>query len=298
MEDNQNQTKNSFSFKWNQVDSYDSKHLKTIWKDWLFEKYFDSDLKKIQQLFAAKSHTKFLDAGCGAGVSALLLFGDLLRDCNYVGVDISNSVEIAKKNFQEAGIAAAFHQLDLRDMPDDMREFDVIFSEGVLHHTDSIQNSIVNLSKRLSSSGVLLFYVYRKKAPIREFTDDLVRFHLAQFDSQEAWEELKPLTVLGKTLGELDVRFTVKEDVPFLGIKAGDYDLQRFFYYHVFKAFYNKDLDFREMHHINFDWFAPLNCFRSTPEEIIEFCVKAGLDVERCFVDESGISVIARKFKL
>ena len=42
---------------------------------------------------------KMLDAGCGSGYSALLLFDDALNDCSYVGVDISKAVDEGKALF-------------------------------------------------------------------------------------------------------------------------------------------------------------------------------------------------------
>ncbi len=58
---------------------------------------------------------------------------------------------------------------------------------------------------------------------------------------------------------------------------------------------YYDPLDYEEMNHINFDWFRPLNCIRSTPEEIQSYCQEAGLDIDRMDVQEAGITVIATR---
>jgi hypothetical protein len=49
------------------------------------------------------------------------------------------------------------------------------------------------------------------------------------------------------------------------------------------------------MNHINFDWYAPTNAHRQTPEQVRLWCAQAGLDIEREIVEEAGITVIARK---
>ena len=70
----------------------------------------------------------------------------------------------------------------------------------------------------LAPGGELMFYVYRRKAPIREFTDDYVRERIAGLSPDEAWEALRPLTRLGQALAELEIEVEVPEDVPLLGI--------------------------------------------------------------------------------
>jgi arsenite methyltransferase len=291
----QKQTEETFSFKWKQRDTYESPAVQREWKRWLFEKYFDNDPACLDELLPNKGGKKILDAGCGSGGSALLLFGDHLRRHSYLGVDISDAVKVAEQRFRERGISARFEQCDLDSIPDHYGSFDVIFSEGVLHHTDSVENAIARLAQRLKVDGTFLFYVYVKKAPVREFTDDFIRVAIAPLDNNEAWNALQPLTKLGKTLGDLKIEIEIEDDIPFLGIEKGRYDLQRLFYYKFCKAFFRSDYSLDEMNHINFDWFRPLNCFRHTPEELRNFLLKAGLSVARMHVEESGISVIAKK---
>ena len=78
------------------------------------------------------------------------------------------------------------------------------------------------------------------------------------------------------------------EDVELIGIPAGPIDLQRLFYWHVVKAFYRPGATFDEMHHINYDWFAPVNAHRQSPEEVRAWCDEADLEVERENVQEPG----------
>lgn len=292
----QTQTKDTFGFKWKKRETYESPAVQQEWRRWLFEKYFDNDPARLAELLDVRHGSKsILDAGCGSGGSGLLLFGEHLQDHHYFGVDISEAVEVARERFAERGIPAQFAQSDLNSIPESYGQFDIIFSEGVLHHTDSVETAIARLSKRLKPGGKFLFYVYSKKAPIREFTDDLIRDAIASMDNEEAWQALEPLTKLGETLGRLNIEIEIEDDIPYLGITKGKHNLQRLFYYKICKAYYRPDYTIDEMNHINFDWFRPRNCFRHTPEEIRSFCEAAGLTVERLFVEESGISVIAAK---
>lgn len=236
-----------------------------------------------------------LDAGCGSGYSALLFFGEHLNRHEYLGVDISSAVDIAKLHFEDKGYPGDFLQVSLLDLPIKDESIDLIFSEGVLHHTDNTGESIKYLATKLKSGGRFLFYVYAKKAVVREFTDDRIRQQLQDMTDEEAWEVLKPLTKLGIVLGELDTEIDVPEDIPFLGIQKGKIDLQRFFYWNICKLYYRPEFSLEEMNHINFDWFRPLNCHRHTKEEVMAYCKNANLIIEHMNVQESGITVVAKK---
>jgi arsenite methyltransferase len=227
--------------------------------------------------------------------SALELFGDRLRDVRYLGVDVSEAVDVAAERFAERDLPADFLQGDVLDLPLPKRSIDVMFSEGVLHHTDSTREGLFALAPLLRPGGRLLFYVYRRKGPIREFTDDYVRDRLKALPPETMWEALRSLTQLGIALGELDATVEVPEDVELLDIPAGRYTVQRLFYWHVLKAFYRPGSSFEELNHINFDWYAPANAHRQSPEEVRAWCEEAGLEVEREFVDLPGITVIARR---
>ncbi len=294
--ESQKQTQNTFGFKWGKQDTYESKAVQSEWKRWLYEKYFDNDPEKLNQILkVGEKRKKILDAGCGSGVSSINFFGDHLKNHDFLGVDISNATKVAEKRFHKAKLPGTFIQSDLNSIPKELGPFDIIFSEGVLHHTDSVEKAICNLSKLLKNEGTFMFYVYVKKAPIREYTDDLIRKEISSMDNEEAWEALLPLTKLGKKLGELNIEIEIDDDIPYLGVNKGKHNLQNLFYYKVLKAYYRDDYNLEEMNHINFDWFRPTNCFRHTPSEIKNFCKKANLKIERMHIGESGITVIAKK---
>ena len=71
--------------------------------------------------------------------------------------------------------------------------------------------------------------------------------------------------------------------------------MQRLFYWHVIKAYHDPELSLDELAHINFDWFAPRNAHRQSPEEVRAWCDEAGLDVEREDVQDAGITIVARR---
>jgi SAM-dependent methyltransferase len=290
----QKQTDEAFGFKWAKRDTYESEASKTNMRRWLIERYCENDPGRLLN-WLAEGRKIILDAGCGAGFSGLLFFGETLRDHDYLGVDISSAVDVARERFREINMPGDFIRADISKLDIPESSVDLVFSEGVLHHTDSTERTLKHLAKKLVSGGRFLFYVYRKKALIREFTDDAIRDALRPLTDEEAWEALKPLTHLGIVLGKLGQEIDIAEPVPFLGIEAGKLDVQRFFYWNVCKAYYRPELSFDEMNHINFDWFRPLNCQRHTPEQIRTWCSEAGLEIEHMNIQEAGITVVSRR---
>jgi arsenite methyltransferase len=291
--DTQAQTSDTFGYKWHKRDTFESSIFLNETRDWLTERY--GEVSRAEWWPEHGERPVMLDAGCGAALSALLLFESILPRIHYIGADVSAAVEVAARRFLERGLDGAFLQADLMDLPLPPESVDVIFSEGVLHHTDSPEAAFTALVPLLKPGGRILFYVYRRKGPIREFTDDYIRELLNGMEPDAAWEALMPLTKLGQALGELDVEVDVPEPIELLGIPAGRINLQRLFYWHVFKAYYKPEFTLDELNHINFDWYTPANAHRQSEEEVRDWCTQAGLEVEREYVHEAGITVFARK---
>jgi SAM-dependent methyltransferase len=293
--DAQNQTSDVFGFKWQQRDTFESPAMRERARVWLRERYGPVD---EDAFWARHRHDALLlDAGCGAGFSGLALFSGVLDRVRYLGADVSEAVDVAAARFAEAGLPAAFLQADVVNLPLPPESVDVIFSEGVLHHTDSTRGALLALARLLRPGGHFLFYVYRRKGPVREFTDDLIRQALAEKDPEDAWAAIMPLTKLGRALGDLGVTVDVPEDVELLGIPAGPIDVQRLFYWHVVKAYHDPQLSLEELAHINFDWFAPRNAHRQSPDEVRAWCDEASLEIEHEDVQEAGITIVARKLR-
>ena len=290
----QAQTRDAFAFKWSLRDTYESDAVKAHTRTWLVDRYCGGDPAVLDAWFSGERKI-LLDAGCGSGFSALILFAERLRIVDYLGVDISSAVEVARQRFKEADLPGDFLQADLMSIPVPDGSVDIVFSEGVLHHTDSTERAIHSLARKLKRGGRFAFYVYAKKAVLREFTDDHIRRVLQGLTDEQAWKALEPLTRLGIALGKLGVEIDVQEDIPLLGIKKGKLDLQRFIYWNVCKLYYRPEYSLDEMNHINFDWYRPLNCHRHTPEELTAWVQAAAMRIERMKVEEAGITVVALK---
>lgn len=289
----QEQTSDTFGFKWHKRDTFEGAVVDMA-TAWLKERY--GDVVNAPWFAEHGPSPIMIDAGVGAGMSVRQLFGETLNRVRFIGCDVSTAVDVARDRLTAAGMRdGVFIQADLQNIPVPEGSVDLIFSEGVLHHTDNTRNALTRVARHLKPGGRLLFYVYKKKGPIREFTDDYIRDRLQTMSPQEAWDACMPLTKLGKLLGELDIEVDVPEPIELLEIPAGKINLQRLVYWHVFKAYYRPEMNLDEMNHINFDWYAPKNAHRQSPEEVTAWCQALGLEVEDCVVQDAGVTLRARK---
>jgi len=241
--------------------------------------------------FADFLHTKkrILDGGCGNGrVTKLMRLNSDTENTEVVGIDLV-AHEVARENLKDDD-NVAFYQKDLTQDLTDLGKFDFIYSQEVLHHTSDPRLSFNNLVQLLDDNGVLAIYVYKKKAPVREFTDDFVRDGIINMDYDQAMDVSNAITVLGKALHDLNIKVTVP-DIELLGIKGGEYDLQRFIYHHFMKCYWNDQITFEENAVINYDWYHPQECSRHTTEEVREWYESQGLEVTHVYEDHYGITM-------
>ncbi len=288
----QGQTSEAFGFKWSKRETYASGAVRETQIRWLDTRYGG---RNPLDYVAAQQGPIVLDAGCGSGFSADIIFEGQWDRIRYIGSDISSAVAIARENLAPRCRDSLFIQCDLTKLPVRPGSVDLILSEGVLHHTPSTKGAFDSLVPLLRPGGVFAFYVYNKKGPVREFTDDYLRSIFSAMPPQQAWEDMKAITGLGIALGEMKAKVDIKDDIPSLGIRKGEIDIQRLFYWSVLKAYYRPEFTFDEMNHINFDWFMPKYAFRQTPEEVRGWVEMAGLSIEHLHAEEAGITVVARK---
>lgn len=231
---------------------------------------------------------RILDAGCGNGRVTALLRKYAPDEAEVVGIDLT-AAAVAARNLQGMP-RVTVREKDLLGDLSDLGYFDFIYCQEVLHHTADPRRSFLNLVNLLEPGGEIAIYVYKVKAPIREFVDDFIRAGIQDLSYEEAMMACEQITALGKALSDLKVTFTAPA-VDVVGIEAGEYDLQRFIYHFFMKCFWNSDLSAQENHAINYDWYHPQVATRHTLEEVREWFTAKGLVISHELVDPYGITV-------
>jgi SAM-dependent methyltransferase len=260
---NQNQTKDIFSDKWADVEKYeDVDSLYQFQFEW-FLKLYGFESEGVLANYLSTKHT-IIDTGCGLGYKAAW-FAKLAPHAIVLGIDISDAAFIAAKNFKQFP-NLFFLKEDIAKTGLKGNVIDFTVCDQVIMHTEIPENTFKHLSDVTSIGGEFACYVYRKKALPRELIDDYFRLQTHNISNEKMWEFSEQLTLLGKTLSDLKVSFNCP-DIPALGIKGGEYDIQRFIYWNFLKCFWKGDWSFDLNKCTNYDWYAPSNAKRFSQED-------------------------------
>ena len=283
---NQIQTQETFSEKWSQFEQGEKKEeVYSFQKEWFLELYgFDSEEDLKQFLLTKRT---IIDTGCGLGYKAAW-FAELAPHALVIGVDISEAAKIAANNYKHL-TNLYFYQADIANTGIKENRIDFTVCDQVIMHTEDPETTFAHLTSITSKEGVFACYVYRKKALPRELLDDYFRSATHNIPNEQLWEMSSQLTELGKRLSELKITFD-SPDIPLLGIKGGEQDLQRFIYWNFLKCFWREDWGKDMSDATNFDWYAPSNAKRYSKEEFINMIEQNNLEIKHFHEEEACYS--------
>lgn len=293
LDKDQDQTSDSFRFKWHRVPDFGfTSETEKFMRQWYVERYNWGTQRNLERFL--KTRTCILDAGCGLGRD--LKFYARNSNGQVFGIDISQAIDLA---YRHVGCYSNVHLLraDIMSLPFSLPIFDFIAAHGVLHHTPNTKKALKNLVKLLRLEGQIAIYVYKKKGPIREFCDDYIRSRTTLLTGEDCWKVSEIFTQIGKTLSDLNAEIEISEDVPYLDIRKGRYNVQRLIYYNILKCFWNQDWPYEVNVMTNFDWYHPKYAWRHTSEEVQKWFEKLRLQVVGFDVSPSGISARGEKEK-
>ena len=280
-------TEAAFSAKWKK---HHKNHQEKEWIDfqqkWFFDRFGWKTIKQFTNFMKTKKFV--LEAGTGIGNTANLLA--INNSTTVFAIDASESIEFAFKKYGKKS-NLNFIQADLRQLPFKKKFFDYILSDQVLHHTKNTETSFKYLTKFLKKQGEISIYVYNKKAPSREFSDDHIRKTTVNMSFEDCMKFSKDMAILGKNLSKLKKKITIPNDIPILGIKSGTYDIQRFIYWHFLKCFWDPSDNLDRSIGVNFDWYSPKYAYRHTPSEVKKWYRDSKIKILHFKEIESGISV-------
>ena len=272
---NQQQTNETFNEKWQKL-NYEKNisKIKNFQEDWFLNLYGFSNAKTFKKYLSNKKI--ILDAGCGLGYKSEWI-AKLSPQSLVIGMDYSDVVYENSERFKNIS-NLKFIRGDIANTGIIENSVDFIYCDQVLMHTEYPEETFSHLKNLLIPLGELACYVYSKKALPRELLDDFFRHKTHNISNDQLWEMSEQLTEIGKKLSELNVSFDCPE-VPLLGIKAGNYDIQRFIYWNFIKCFWNPNLGKEVSDSTNFDWYSPSNAKRFSKEEFELLINENNLDI-------------------
>lgn len=286
-------TATSFFDKWSQNQDLAFSETSRVGSDiyqWILQRNGFHDAGALSGFLADKK--RILDAGCGNGRVTNLLAAHAPAQSKIVGFDLV-AAPVARENLKHLPQVEIFER-NLLEPLSDLGTFDFIYCQEVLHHTADPKQAFLNLCSLLAPGGHIAIYVYKLKAPVREFVDDYIRNKISHLPYEEAQAACQQITELGKRLDALNIEFDAPA-VDVLEIPEGRYTMQRFLYHFFMKCFWNDDLSTEANVAINYDWYHPQLCTRHTPAEIRGWFAEANLPIVQECVDEYGITMRGRK---
>jgi SAM-dependent methyltransferase len=275
MDTNQEQTEKIFSDKWTEVEQY--KNVEKLYKfqlEWFLKLYGFDSTEQLRQFLGSKK--VIIDTGCGLGYKAAW-FAELSPESKVIGIDISDAVDLAAKNFSHFP-NLYFLKGDIANTGLRSNKVDFVVCDQVIMHTEVPESTFAHLADVTRQGGEFACYVYSKKALPRELVDDHFRKATHHISNEEMWKFSEQLTELGKRLSELNVSFESPE-IPLLGIKGGKYDIQRFIYWNFLKCFWREDWGFDLCKSTNYDWYAPSNAKRFSKEEFLQMVSQNNMEI-------------------
>lgn len=112
--------------------------------------------------FAAHSAKNVLEVGAGMGTD-LAQFA--LHGARVTDLDLSaGHLALAQENFQLRGLQGRFVHHDAERMPFDDSEFDVVYSNGVIHHTPNTRQVVEEMYRVLKPGGRAIIMVYAENS--------------------------------------------------------------------------------------------------------------------------------------
>ena len=105
---------------------------------------------------------KVLEVGCGQAVASCIF---ALRGARVVAVDLTSAAAVmARTKFKLLGIPQAAYQADAERLPFGDAVFDIVYSNGVLHHTPDTQKAVDEVYRVLKPGGHAVVLLYARRS--------------------------------------------------------------------------------------------------------------------------------------
>lgn len=218
---------------------------------------------------AREREVRVYDAACGFGGLLDEFFADPVPEgLVYVGADVHGSLASIRIPPGVRSGQITLLRWDIGERLPVLEPFDVVVCRASIHHTKEPHRTFDNLVSVLKPAGRIAISAYARKGNLREAVDNGVRAAISPLPPKEAMRVGRELALFGRALQETGAVVGIAEDMPWLGIKAGEYPLQSLIYDHLLKCWWNDAFGESYSTVVNYDWYHPTYAYRYTLDQL------------------------------
>lgn len=213
-----------------------------------------------------------LDAGCGMGRYSRVA---LSLGATVVALDLSESlIRLA----EAAPSTPRLHvvQGDLLKPPLKPGIFDIVYSQGVLHHTPDTREAFRRVAELVKPGGCLSVWVYGKAGRFADFKTNPLRDDRSWVGGHRrlAWLVVGARHAVSDALRVMTTRLPIRATyaLSHLLAAAGAVPVLKYLTFSVHPDFKVRAIE-------NFDWLSPPFQFHHTKEELLSWFTEAGFEV-------------------
>ncbi len=192
------QTIGTFGFQWGELQEGEAMLSDPWFKENVTKLISENETLLKKDWFKGKD---IMDCGCGGGRWS---YGLAKLGANITAVDINESaIEATKSVLSEFSVKKQFIQTPLEQLSSffpDGKQFDMVWSWGVIHHCGSFTKALAEVAARVKEGGFIYMYLYGRES--LSFDEDIQLFrNRVYYNTLPSWKE-KEAFLLEKAHGD------------------------------------------------------------------------------------------------
>jgi SAM-dependent methyltransferase len=202
----------------------DADQLSSEWFDNIERsRYLDEPFIHEVAQFNTQRGRRVLEVGVGAGTDHLQ-FARAGAICH--GVDLTQAaIDLTSRRLELNGLSSDLRRVDAEELPFDDDEFDLVYSWGVIHHSDKPERIVAEIHRVLRPGGELIAMMYNRRSL---FTFQLwVRYALLRGKPWRSfadvlWNHMESVGTKAYTYPELQALFGPFEHLSLRTVMTGE----------------------------------------------------------------------------
>ncbi|MCX8080329.1 MAG: class I SAM-dependent methyltransferase [Bacteroidia bacterium] len=283
---------NAMSFRWEKSARLetDANFVQYVFEDYLF-RYGFKDIREFEEFLSPFETILEIGAGEGKCVDWYLNHSR----AHIFALEISNSVYYLNEKYKNEPRVTVI-KADAAIHPFKNNTLDFISIEQAISNAPDAHGIFNSLCRALKPGGKIILCLFNRKSFIRQKMDKIIRDNISKLPPERILDISYKFSEIGKILHDCNVEVEIPENFIEFGTLAGKkISLQRFFYYAVFKCFYNPSFTMDKNAEYNLDWYSYPHCNTYVLDEVCNWFFENDMQIEHINSNEANFSIRAIK---